>query len=162
MKHASSETFGATLHLRPRPSRLLAAGLVVAHGLAAACLLIYLSSGPGALACCVVLAWSMTSAWRCCVTLTGRRAVTAATWHADGAWHLEQADGSRQEARLLGSTFMHAAVVVLHFRLTDASRRYLALCPDSLEPATLRRLRARLRVDGPAARQPGMGQRRVD
>lgn len=72
----------------------------------------------------------------------GPRAITRLTWHADGRWTLHF--GARSfDAELLGSSYVHSAVMILNFRV--ATRRYTrVLLGDETSPEALRRLRARL------------------
>jgi hypothetical protein len=102
---------------------------------------------PIALLCCVALAASVWFARRRHTLGAGQSVVAAAVWHSDGDWHLEAADGSRTEAKLLPSTFIHPRLIVLHFKPVRGGRRFLVLCQDSLSAPTLRRLHARLRVN---------------
>jgi toxin CptA len=137
---------GGSLEFRPRPSRLLARFLLVAHALAAVVVLV---SVPGRLAMAVLLGLVLVSfyrAYRRHVLQVGRRAARRVVCQEDGAWFLQDTQGVVREARLLPSTFLHPRLVILNFELCRcAGRRNLVLCPDSLDPQTLRRLRARLR-----------------
>ena len=71
-----------------------------------------------------------------------------AAWHGDGRWTLTLGSGREVEGRLLGSTFVSPALVVLNFRSGRWRTRSLVLLPDNLDPDLLRRLRVRLRLEG--------------
>jgi hypothetical protein len=101
---------------------------------------------PLALMCCLILVLSAWLAHRRHVSCQGGFALTAATWHPDGRWHIEAADGKRIDVDLLPSTFIYSHLVVLHFKPEKGRRRFMILCRDSLSPPVFRRLRARLRV----------------
>ena len=145
---ASSRTFAATLTLRPRTSRQLTAALVAAHAAAGLAVLAGVANTAYAVAGCAVLAVSAALGYRRYVMGLGRGVVKAATWHADGSWRLECTAGAAIGARLLPGTVVLPRLVLLHFRTDNGARRFMVLCRDSLSPALLRRLRARLRVSG--------------
>jgi toxin CptA len=102
-----------------------------------------------------------------------------AIWHAEGHWTLTLGDGRELPARLLATTYVTPALLILNFRLGTGeggasprglaswgraiahpatllpwSIRSLVLLPDNLDPDLLRRLRVRLRLEG----YPGRGQ----
>jgi toxin CptA len=74
--------------------------------------------------------------------------VREAVWRPDGTWTLTLASGRELEARLLTSTFVSPALVLLSFRCHRARRCSLVLFADALESELLRRLRVRLRLSG--------------
>lgn len=76
-------------------------------------------------------------------------AVTGALWEPDGTWTLTLASGREVEARLLPSTFVTNALIVLNLRCGRWRTCTLVLPGDSLDPDLLRRLRARLRATAP-------------
>ncbi len=71
-----------------------------------------------------------------------------AIWQPDGTWFLTLGNGRELEGRLLGSTYVSPALVVLNFRCGSWRTRSLVLLPDNLEPDLLRRSRVRLRLEG--------------
>jgi toxin CptA len=81
----------------------------------------------------------------------GQRALQRLLWNADGSWLVEDAEGRKSEAQLLGSTYVHPRLMVLNFKLNIGSRRTRLILGDEAEPELLRRLRARLLNQGPAA-----------
>jgi toxin CptA len=77
--------------------------------------------------------------------------VVEATWQPDGAWVLTLASGREVPARLLPSSYVSPALVVLNFRVAWWLVRSLVLPRDALDPDRHRRLRARLRLAGHTA-----------
>jgi len=84
-----------------------------------------------------------------------------AVWHPEGHWTLTLGDGREVPARLLTTTFVSPALVVLNFRLAElavslpGSTRSLVLLPDNLDPDLHRRLRVQLRQEGTRAAPGG-------
>jgi toxin CptA len=74
--------------------------------------------------------------------------VREATWRPDGAWILTLVLGKQVEARLQPSSFVSPILILLNFRYRSWRSCSLVLPPDSLDPDLLRRLRARLRLEG--------------
>jgi toxin CptA len=138
-----------TLRLRPRPSALLAAVVLLMHG----AVLLVIQPLPLApwgkllLAGAVILGLAHNLARH--VLMLTPAAIVSAVWEADGTWVLTRRDGRELRAELLPSTLAHPRLVVLNFR-TGASwqRTSLVLFNDALEADTLRRLRVRLRRGG--------------
>lgn len=147
MKDKSSAPFASTLRLEPNPSRYLARALMLVYGSSAMFLVLFSGSLLVAVAVLCLLCLALLAGYPARTRV--RRVIRKAVWHADGTWHVEGADGARSFARLLPSTFFHSLLVVLHFRVEGGGRRYMVLCRDSLGPEQFRRLRARMRVDGP-------------
>ena len=77
--------------------------------------------------------------------------VVEATWQPDGAWVLTLASGREVPARLLPSSYVSPALVVLNFRVARWLVRSVVLTRDTLEADLHRRLRARLRLAGHTA-----------
>ena len=70
-------------------------------------------------------------------------------WQVDGQWLLEDAAHQSHIALLMPSSYLHARLLILNFKLVESGRRRtVILLPDSLDVQTLRRLRSRLRIEG--------------
>ncbi|MBK8638372.1 MAG: hypothetical protein IPN92_08815 [Chromatiaceae bacterium] len=136
------------LVIRPGVSRRLALWVLIAHGLTLATVLFLplALSGRAGLALAVLLG--------CALSLGGAVwhfwpwSLREAVWWPDGAWSLIQGDGRERDGRLLGSTYVSPALVVLNFRCGRWRTASLVLLPDNLEADLLRRLRVRLRLEG--------------
>ncbi len=136
------------LVIRPGVSRRLALFVLVAHvlTLAAIAFLPLALLGRVGLALAVLLG--------CALSLGGAVwhlwpwSLKEVIWQTDGSWYLIQGDGRQLEGRLLGSTYVSPALVVLNFRCGRWRNRSLVLLPDNLEPDLHRRLRVRLRLEG--------------
>lgn len=145
----SSPAFDAPLTLEPRPSPALRAALLLVHGLAMGGLLLlpaaWLAVGLPTLG--VSLAYEWHRAGR------GQRL----HWRGDGSW---EQPGAATACQLHHSTFISRWLIVLV--LDDGRRlRHWLLCADAVPAPTWRRLRARLRVHGPAlvgAEQDSVGR----
>jgi hypothetical protein len=74
--------------------------------------------------------------------------VREATWRPDGVWILTLVSGEQVEARLQPSSFVSPILILLNFRCRRWRSCSLVLPPDCLDPDLLRRLRARLRLEG--------------
>jgi toxin CptA len=122
-----------------RPSRLLAAAVLVVAALAIAAAWI---SG---------LAWELRMATACgmvayaCLTMLRLRQpkLAAALWHGDGSWTLRLADGRETEATLRSARVL-GALIVLRLAWLPQGSAALVLLPDNLDADTRRRLRMRL------------------
>ena len=136
------------LVIRPGVSRRLALLVLVVHGLTLATVPLL----PLALSGRAGLALALLSG--CALSLGGAVwhrwpwSLREAVWWPDGAWSLIQGDGRERDGRLLGSTYVSPALVVLNFRCGRWRTPSLVLLPDNLEPDLLRRLRVRLRLEG--------------
>lgn len=136
------------LVIRPGVSRRLALLVLVVHGLTLATVPFL----PLALSGRAGLALALLSG--CALSLGGAVwhrwpwSLREAVWWPDGAWSLIQGDGRERDGRLLGSTYVSPALVVLNFRCGRWRTASLVLLPDNLEPDLLRRLRVRLGLEG--------------
>lgn len=150
----SSNSFSATVDLRPRTSLRGLQGLVIAH-IAAAALVFAAQPPDGAgllLSGLLMLSWF--SLRRHPLLGFGPKALTRLTWHADGSlWNVENGNGASFEATLLPSTIVKRQVLLLNFQLANGVRRSRALFGDEADPELLRRLRARL-LSGEALAKP--------
>lgn len=159
--------YGRSLSIEPRGSRLFACAVSLLHAGAFALSLIL----PVAVSMTALLAFAV--AVSCVCTLAGpvfRRlpsSILGLEWRADGSWRARRRDGGEEELVLLPDSYVHPLLVVLNFRragegwrlrslattpvkaiLAVAGRRSVVLLPDSADHDTLRRLRARLRLEG--------------
>ncbi len=135
------------LHIEPGPSRWLTAYLLGVHAAALVLLAGWIRPAWLATGLAAVVLWRLAVNWRRHVQRRGERVVVRAVWHADGRWVLETAAGSLA-ARLERDAFVHPLLVVLNFR-TPQGRHVLILFRDAVPEAVHRRLRVRLRVEGP-------------
>mgnify|MGYP003389020433 CR=1 FL=1 len=134
--------------IRPGVSRRLAIMVLVVHGLTlvVVTLLPLALSGRAGLALAVLLGLALNlggSVWH-----LWPWSLRAAVWRPDGTWSLIQGDGRERDGRLLGSTYVSPALVVLNFRCDRWRTPSLVLLPDNLEPDLLRRMRVRLGLEG--------------
>ncbi|MBP6735594.1 MAG: hypothetical protein KAX51_14115 [Chromatiaceae bacterium] len=134
--------------IRPGVSRRLAIMVLVVHGLTlvVVTLLPLALSGRAGLALAVLLGLALNlggSVWH-----LWPWSLRAAVWRPDGTWSLIQGDGRERDGRLLGSTYVSPALVVLNFRCDRWRTASLVLLPDNLEPDLLRRMRVRLGLEG--------------
>ncbi|MBP9605129.1 MAG: hypothetical protein KBE53_13760 [Chromatiaceae bacterium] len=134
--------------IRPGVSRRLAIMVLVVHGLTlvVVTLLPLALSGRAGLALAVLLGLALNlggSVWH-----LWPWSLRAAVWRPDGTWSLIQGDGRERDGRLLGSTYVSPALVVLNFRCDRWRTASLDLLPDNLEPDLLRRMRVRLGLEG--------------
>jgi hypothetical protein len=71
-------------------------------------------------------------------------------WGSDDDWQLTESDGSKYEACILGSSYVHRRLLVLNFRISCKPwySRYqtLVLFPDSVDSDSFRRLCVRLQL----------------
>ncbi|RMD71251.1 MAG: hypothetical protein D6819_02210 [Gammaproteobacteria bacterium] len=135
------------LHLRLRPSRLLALVLLLLHG--------------GALLALAPLPWppwlvllvsagviaSLFHSLRRYALLLDPASVVELLWEEDGSWHLLTAQGEEVRARLAGAA-SYAHLVVLSFRLEGDGGRAVVILPDALDVQSFRRLRMHLSMRG--------------
>lgn len=154
----SSNSFSATIDLRPRSSLKGLQGLVMVHIFAAG--LVFLAQPPDQLGILMsgLLMLSWFSLRRHALLGFGRRALTRLTWHAaDGEggakWTVENGNGASFEAKLLPSSIVKRQLMLLNFELANGQRRSRALFGDEVDPELLRRLRARL-LSGEALARP--------
>ena len=140
---------GQPLRVAPRPSRALWLSLGA----------MYLGAG--------VMLWWLPVAWVWRIALMTllflslnrqvreRRRQPMLIWRADGTWWRQAADEAAQAVTLLPDFYLSRWLVVLPFRSAQGRRFTVPLLPDSVTPETMRRLRARLRVEAGRPEQPG-------
>lgn len=134
------------LWIRPRPSRRLAALVLVAHGAALAVVFAIPLDWYWRVLLAAAVVGGLARALGAHVLYLAPRAVREATWDSDGTWTLTLVSGEREKASLLPSTYVTARLLVLSFRCGRWRHRALVLTTDALEPNLLRRLRVRLRL----------------
>ncbi len=145
-----------TLHLKLRPSRGLALGLVAAH--LAAIAVVWSSDLPlfwmlaAKLAVAASLAWTTWGA----ALRRAEHSVIALEIDADGRVRALQRDGEWVERRVGGETYVSPllTILVLHRVEGRARRQAVAIPADSADEETLRQLRVWLRHRVP---QPATG-----
>ncbi|CAK0772079.1 toxin CptA [Gammaproteobacteria bacterium] len=149
----SSNRSSEPLRIDLRSSPHLALFLLIAHGGALA--LVPLLTLPlwAALGVAVGVAVSLSTTLHTYALLRGRYAVVCLVWTGEGRWVMAYADGMVRDAELMPGSFVHPNLVVLTFSVAGApfplNRRSVILASDSVDPATFRRLRVRLRVGSP-------------
>ena len=136
------------LRIRPRPSRQLAAFLLVAHGAALAVVFAIPLEWYWRALLALAVVGGFAHALSAHVLYLAPWAVREVTWDSDGTWALTLVSGERVVARLLPSTYVTVRLLVLSFRQGRWRHRALVLAADALEPNLLRRLRVRLRLTG--------------
>ncbi len=127
-----------------KPSRALAALLLVAHG--ASAVLVSITPLPLWIKT-IALAAIALSAWynvRRYALLATHNAVRRLRILASGDVEIERAN--RERATLTGEQFIHPRLTIIRCR-TDSNRRPIAIVivPDMLDPETFRALRVRLK-----------------
>lgn len=143
-----------SLHLHPGTSWRLAGYLILIHGLTLGVVWYLPLTGPWRFLLGLGVLFSLALGLGGPVWHRWPWDLSRAVWHADGRWTLTLGSGREVEGRLLGSSFVSPALVVLNFRQGRWRTRSLVLLPDNLDPNLLRQLRARLRLAG---RQGGLG-----
>lgn len=138
--------FRDALELHPQPSRRLAALTLGAHGTAVIVVVAAALKLPAIGLLLLPVAVSAMWYWR--RQRYGSPAdIVRLTCRADGSWRWQRADGRVGVGTLAASSVCTPAAVVLHLRRSDRWRsRAVLLLPDSLDPDSFRRLRARLRL----------------
>lgn len=137
------------LRLQPRPSRRLAVFLVLVHVAVAAVALALPVGWPVRAGLLLAAAGGLVHGLAAHVLRWLPWSIAEALWSADGTWILVLASGREVEARLLPSSYVTRALVVLNFRRETWRQGTLVLTADSLDPELLRRLRSRLRQTVP-------------
>lgn len=142
-----------TIEFKPRPSELLSRLLLIAHGFAAFVVFTSVHHKVAMPLLLLAIGISYYRNYRKHVLHKGTGSVRRIVWQADGAWFLEDESGVVREAQLRPSSFVHPRLVILGFDfIRSKGRRYLVLCPDSMDLDTLRRLRVRLRISQPVTK----------
>lgn len=130
-----------------RPSFLLAALLLLMHGLAMASVWLVPLHSAAKIVAAICLALSLLHAlWRH-VLRRGMKAVQAIRWQEESKLSVQEGGGGQwQEAELLPSSFVSAYLVVLNLRLAEEKwARHVVILPDGIEAEQFRQLRVNLR-----------------
>ncbi len=127
------------------PSRLMAASLLLVHGLAAACVHGFAPAWGWSLAGLLALAASLAFHARRDALLLARDAITGIVLHDDGGCDLLTRDGGEMQGRVMETTFVSTALIVINVRLDSGRSRSALLLPDSAAAEDRRRLRVWLR-----------------
>ncbi len=153
----SSAESGRSLSIEPRNSRLFTGAVVALHTGAFALTLTL--PVPAGIIAMLILAIVVSCACVLAGAVFRRRpsSIIALEWQADGRWRACRRDGGKEALVLMPDSFVHPALLVLNFRPAGVGgwrrwrRRSVVLLPDSADRDTLRRLRARLRLEGAAS-----------
>jgi toxin CptA len=141
----SSNGSDSTLHIRLRPSRVLALVLLFMHGGAMAVMVPAGLSPWLTLLISAGIVTSLVHTLKAHALLRARNAVVQLVWDAEGEWTLLTAAGQSFKARLLPTTYLHPHVVILNFRRDHRwGSRAVVVLPDAVDADTFRRLRVRL------------------
>jgi hypothetical protein len=159
--------YATPLRLELRRSRRLLAALVALYGGSLAIPWLLPLSWPWCLSCSMLVAAAGLRA--AAVHGWGGRSVAALCWEAGERWRLTLRDGSVRDCRLLPGGYVHPRFAVLRFvpgeaadgvpspgvprrwavSLRRAPVRVVMLAEDSVDAGSFRRLRVRLRLEGP-------------
>jgi toxin CptA len=136
------------LRIRPERSLFLAVFLLGAYGAAFAVVFTIPLGWYWRAALAAMVLAGLLYAVVARVLLLAPWVVREATWRPDGVWSLTLVSGEQVEARLQPSSFVSPILILLNFRCRRWRSCSLVLPPDCLDPDLLRRLRARLRLEG--------------
>lgn len=163
----SSAAYATPLRLELRPSRRLAAGIVVVHACAALIPWTQPLHPFTALLASTAVLLIAARAWRLHL---GDAAIASVLWDADDRWHFRRRDGRIERGRLLPQGYLHPDLAVLRYAVdtwgqatfsgTDGvaeaeppgkrglspRSRVLILVADSGDADEMRRLRVRLKL----------------
>jgi len=149
----SSARSAPPVSLKLVPSRLLVAGVVLSHLLAAVSLVFVDLPLWSRLTLGLLMAASLAFNY-------GRYGNSQSPWFIEqvtcsvvGQWRLHRANGLQQEAHLQGH-YLHPQLVILNFALGRFRRRSVVVLPDSSDPEEIRRLRVRLQTMGEDKPEP--------
>lgn len=136
------------LRIRPVASRRLAVYLALVHAAVIAAAVALPLPWPLRLGLVLAALLGLAHGLAVHVLRLAPWAVVEAIWQPDGAWSLTLGSGQEVPARLLSSTYVSPALVVLNFRCGRWRIRSLVLPRDAIDADQHRRLRARLRLAG--------------
>jgi len=133
------------LRVELRPSRKLAAIVVVAH-LVAAAILIPVSL-PSAMIFGLMLLWvfSLLHCLRRAGLASSPRRIVGLEFQDDEHLAFRTADGCWHPSRLLGTSYVTPALTVLNLGSGWMAARHVVILDDSVDPETFRALRVRLK-----------------
>ncbi len=141
-----SRASAAPLRIEAGPSRRIALYLLLVHTAGLAVLPWLPLAWYLQLALALSIGAGLVNAWSVHARRSAPRAIHAAELDSEGAWTLYLADGRALAGRMLSSSFVHPALLVLNFRTGRFRRRHLVLLADAADPDVLRRLRVQLRM----------------
>lgn len=144
----SSPSFDAPIDLKLHHSMRGLQWVFLLHVLPVA--LLPFALPPGALLAAACGAFAVSWLWlrRHPALGFGKRAIVKILWGADGKWLLTDAEGRKSEATLLPSSYVHARLIVLNFKLNSGTKRTRIIIGDEVVQEQLRHLRARLLAAG--------------
>ena len=148
----SQNGFTATLDLTPKASMRAFSLIFVLHVVLLALVPFAMQPGPMLFVMLGLISLSWLGLRRHPAFGFGNKAIVHLIWHAEGGWTLYDGAGRSSSAELLGSSYVHVHLLVLNFRLKNGRRRTRILLGDELDAELMRRLRARLLVEKPAAK----------
>ena len=127
------------------PSRLLIAGILSCHCLAAASLLVADLPVAVMLSLGLLIAVSLGCNYTHYADPHSRWFIDRLFWSAEGNWTLHTADGQEKTVRLL-SSYVHPYGVVLSFAAGRFMHCSVVILPDSADSDAIRRLRVCLQT----------------
>ncbi len=147
MSPTLSGKYATPLFLEVRPSRLMAAWLLLVT--VAALLVLWLMPLPGWLSLFItstVLFWLLMT-WRKQVRRCHLDAVRSLVWGAGRQCRLMLHSGQQQVVELASRAFILPWLVILYFESPLWRPQQLVLLPDMLDADVFRRLRVRLKIE---------------
>lgn len=143
----SSARFAIPFRVVLRRSFLLVSALLFMHGGALLWLFSFALPLWFKLTAAAVTAISLLLQLRLHLLQKGRGAVIALEWDGGEEWRLQLAEGGYITARLLGSSFVTAWLIVLNFKPEAGCRRMLPviIMTDTIDTSSFRRLTSKLR-----------------
>ena len=148
----SSAAFDGPLRLDIEPSRQLLLSLLISH-IGAVLLLWTLPGYHGLeLVLALLITFSLIQSLKIHYWRNTKTAVTSLVW-GDGEWVMIRADGSEERSLRFKMCFVHRQLVILNLVLCSGKIRSVVLFADSLDKASFRRLRVRLKFGAQGAQE---------
>ncbi len=142
----SSKRFAVPFRVGLRGSFLLAGMLLFVYGGALVLLSQYELAWGVKLVLMAAVAASFVLHFRRSVMLLSTRAVSSVVNEGGEDWLLNLRNGEVLDARLLGSSFAHPWMTIMHFAVEGQRRmRAVVIMPDATDSTSYRRLLVRLR-----------------
>jgi hypothetical protein len=158
-----SRAFDSSLTVPLRASAWCGRILLWLHAGAALCVSVAQIPWTARLVLGLALAASLWRSLRLHATRRHPRSVSALRLEADGELSVRFGAGGAWQACRIDRCVVYAGAVLLRLRREGARLPFSVLvAADAVEPATFRRLRARLRLGSAAAREPCPGQPGAD
>jgi hypothetical protein len=124
-----------------KPSKLLAAWLIMIHSGAVICVAYLPFPLPLKLLLASICASGFIISWRRQITGNGRQIICKIKFLANGDWELQDKQGRLHRCQLLAHSVVTRFVMLLHFATPTARRRIALVLPcDALDQAEFRRL----------------------